>query len=153
VCIRGALLAGAGHARMNTLAYAAWRWGEAKMDAARLEAYRKGWRMRRAEEDQAEHERWQLAMVSARQVAERLRCRWGASEVYLFGSVARRARGQGWVGVDADIDIAVSGVDPVRYFAVLADVDAVASVPVDLILVEDCSPGLRASIQRDGLSV
>jgi predicted nucleotidyltransferase len=77
----------------------------------------------------------------------------GASEVYLFGSVARRARGQGWVGVDADIDIAVSGVDPVRYFAVLADVDAVASVPVDLILVEDCSPGLRASIQRDGLSV
>lgn len=52
------------------------------MDPARREAYREGWRRRRAEADQAEEERWQKAMISAGQIGDRLRGKWGAAEVY-----------------------------------------------------------------------
>lgn len=92
-------------------------------------------------------------MLSVGQVADRLRCRWGASEVYLFGSVARRASGHGRVRPDSDIDIAVCGVDPTSYFAVLADIDAIPPLPVDLVLMEDCSTGLLEAIRRDSVRV
>jgi predicted nucleotidyltransferase len=66
----------------------------------------------------------------------------GASHVYLFGS---RARDQ--ARCDSDIDLAVAGVDPSLYFQILGQLDQLASVPVDLVLLDDGSR-FAAHIQR-----
>jgi len=121
------------------------------MEISDLESYKEGWRQRRIAEELAERERLHQWQDAARQIAERLRTKWGAKEVYLFGSVARGAHGSGRVYKDSDLDIAVSGTDSTMYFEILSDLEKLSPTQVDLILIEDASPGLVDSIRRDGI--
>lgn len=59
----------------------------------------------------------------------------GAAEVYLLGSWGtERQRNQ------SDLDLAVSGLAPERFFAVLAGLAELTDIPVDLIDLDRRSP-------------
>jgi len=59
----------------------------------------------------------------------------GAREVYLFGSLAKGRERPG-----SDIDLAVSGLPPERFFRALGRVMEAVNVRVDLIDLDDDNP-------------
>ncbi|MFG0329895.1 MAG: nucleotidyltransferase domain-containing protein [Phycisphaerales bacterium] len=69
--------------------------------------------------------------IAARAAATILR-EEGAREVYLFGSVAR-----GDEVADSDLDLAVEGLDPRRFFFALARAADAAGRPVDLVDLDE----------------
>ena len=76
--------------------------------------------------------------------ADRLRAaaalllRLGATEVFLFGSAARNE-----LRPDSDIDIAVRGLPPARFFAAASKATDALGRPVDLMDLDDPSPTAR----------
>ena len=72
--------------------------------------------------------------------------RYGAAAVWLFGSSAaphRRGR---------DLDLAVEGVAPARFFQFVGDLMLSLSRPVDVVALEKRSK-LSALIRRDGIPI
>jgi uncharacterized protein len=61
--------------------------------------------------------------------------RHGAKAVYLFGSQATAA-----VRGDSDVDIAVQGLPPQRFFRAMADAQAVLDRVLDLVDLDEPSP-------------
>ena len=87
-------------------------------------------------------------MISGRDKATiaSLARRYGAATVWLFGSSAdRRRHGR-------DLDLAVEGVAPVRFFQFVGDLMLSLSKPVDVIALEKRSK-LSALIRRDGIPI
>jgi predicted nucleotidyltransferase len=62
----------------------------------------------------------------------------GASEVFVFGSAARNA-----LRPDSDVDIAVRGLPPTRYFAAVSKATDVLGRSVDLVDLDDPTPTVR----------
>jgi len=56
----------------------------------------------------------------------------GAAEVYLFGSCA-----QGKARSDSDLDLAVRGLAPERFFRAMGQVSLAVSRPIDLIDLDE----------------
>ena len=72
--------------------------------------------------------------------------RYGAATVWLFGSSAdRRQRGR-------DVDLAVEGVAPARFFQFVGELMLALSQPVDVVALEKRSK-LNALIRRDGIPI
>ena len=72
--------------------------------------------------------------------------RYGAATVWLFGSNAHgRTRGR-------DLDLAVEGVAPARFFQFVGDLMLSLSQPVDVVALEKRSK-LGALIRRDGIPI
>jgi predicted nucleotidyltransferase len=72
--------------------------------------------------------------------------RYGAAAVWLFGSSADpRRRGR-------DLDLAVEGVAPARFFQFVGDLMLSLSQPVDVVALEKPSK-LSALIRRDGIRI
>jgi len=87
-------------------------------------------------------------MVSARDKATitALARRYGAATVWLFGSSAEgRRRGR-------DLDLAVEGVPPARFFQFVGDLMLSLSKPVDVVALGKRSK-LSALIRRDGIPI
>jgi predicted nucleotidyltransferase len=82
-------------------------------------------------------------MALARQAAAHLYAQ-GASSVWLFGSLAR-GRPQ---DDRSDIDLAVEGLPPDRYYRLVSELDHLVHCPVDLVEFENASPRLRAQIEN-----
>ena len=74
--------------------------------------------------------------------------RFGAGRVWLFGSLA-------WGEPDgtADLDLAVEGLPPERYFPALNALLDAAPGAVDLVRLEEAPAGLRERILREGTVV
>lgn len=66
----------------------------------------------------------------------------------LFGSLA-----EGRAGPASDVDLAVEGIRPDRYFACLADLMALFGAPVDLVRLEEASPSLRDRVDAMGIAL
>lgn len=64
--------------------------------------------------------------------------RFGASEVYLFGSAAR-----GTMRMHSDIDFAVVGLPPQFFFQAMGEASRVAGWPVDMVDLERSDPFTR----------
>ena len=79
------------------------------------------------------------------EAVELLRAHHGVERVVLFGSLAT-----GEVNSNSDVDLAVEGLAPARYFAALADLMALFRGPVDLVRIEDAPPSLRHRIESEG---
>ena len=79
------------------------------------------------------------------EVGRVLRTRYGAERIWLFGSLA-----VGNVSPSSDLDIAATGVDPVRLFDAIADISALIESDVDLVLWERASESLRKRILEEG---
>lgn len=62
----------------------------------------------------------------------------GADEVFLFGSAARHELRPG-----SDVDIAVRGLPPARFFAAASKVTDALGRPVDLVDLDDPTPTVR----------
>ena len=87
-------------------------------------------------------------MVSARDKATiaALARRYGAAKVWLFGSNAEpRRRGR-------DLDLAVEGVAPARFFQFVGDLMLSLSQPLDVVALDRPSK-LGSLIRRDGIAI
>jgi predicted nucleotidyltransferase len=72
--------------------------------------------------------------------------RYGAASVWLFGSSAdRRKQGR-------DLDLAVEGVGPARFFQFVGELMLSLSQPVDVVALEKRSK-LTALIRREGIQI
>ena len=80
-------------------------------------------------------------LVLARDAVVRL----GARRVWVFGSLAT-----GSMTETSDVDMAVQGLAPERYFEALAELMTVFGAPVDLVRIEEASESLRERILAEG---
>ena len=79
--------------------------------------------------------------------AETLRREFGASEIFVFGSLARHEGFTLW----SDIDLAVRGIPPSRFFEAVGAVTGLsAEFKIDLIDLDSCTPAMRLSIETRG---
>jgi predicted nucleotidyltransferase len=87
-------------------------------------------------------------MLSARDktIIATLARRYGAAAVWLFGSSAEEGRR------GRDLDLAVEGVAPARFFQFVGDLMLSLSQPVDVVALEKRSK-LSTLIRRDGIPI
>ena len=108
-----------------------------------IEAWRERLHRETAELDRALAE----ARARAKDCAALLAGKFGASEVYLIGSVA----GAGRFHERSDIDLCARGLDSRRYFQALSEAAEIAGRDVDLILLEEAPPELALRTEREGV--
>lgn len=107
-------------------------------------------RRRRTSVDPRAQERWQQAQQLAREAARRLREEFGARRVVLFGSAVEQSSFTKW----SDVDLAVWGVPPERFYAAVAAVTGLCvDIHVDLMDAEQCSESLKETIEREGVGL
>ena len=91
--------------------------------------------------------RWEQAWNLAQDIAFRLKTRYNAKKVIVFGSLLHR---KGFRG-DSDIDIAVSGIPPRQFFRAVYDIAlGEEDFDIDIVDVEDCKPYIRQAIEVEG---
>lgn len=71
----------------------------------------------------------------------------GVSSVWVFGSVAKGRS----LDFRSDIDLAVTGLDPLKFLRVGAQLEELLDFPVDLVEMERASAALRAQIEEHGI--
>ncbi len=70
----------------------------------------------------------------------------GAEAVYVFGSVA-----EGPIGPDSDVDLAVTGLPPAKFFQVMGQTMLMLPRPLDLVDLDVDTPFTRYLKQRGRL--
>jgi uncharacterized protein len=116
-------------------------WDDATVEGARRQLLRR-WEA----EEGARRERLERLRQEARRCADVLASQFGARRVVLFGSVAT-----GLAGARSDLDLAVEGLQPDRYFEVLGRLAETTPVPVDLVLLEEAPESLVERLAREGV--
>lgn len=69
----------------------------------------------------------------------------GCKEVFLFGSLS-----DGTFNELSDIDLAVSGISPRKYFKAVAALSSIAKWKVDLVALDYISEKLKERIRKEG---
>lgn len=91
------------------------------------------------------------ALDLARVAAELLRHEYGVERVLLFGSMACPERP---ISLSSDVDLAVSGLSPERYFTAVGRLQGLdADIAVDLLRIEDLPDRLRVIVEQDGVEL
>lgn len=121
----------------------------ARLDGSPFATYILAIRARERRAAVVREERRAEALSEARRVAAMLRERFGATEVFAFGSIVDT----GPFDDRSDIDLAASGIAVAEYFRAWADAAALASRELDLIDLDTCSQRLRAEALRAGLAL
>jgi uncharacterized protein len=115
-----------------------------------MEAYRSTARQRAAQQQRRLVLRRQRAWAIARQAADLLRSEYGADRVIAFGSLVRSEL----FHPRSDIDLAVWGMDTKHHYRAVGRLLALdPEFEVDLILGEEASAPLLATILREGRDV
>lgn len=115
-----------------------------------LERYRETLRQRDREAREWQEKAHRRARQDARHAAALLKSEFGASRVFLFGSVAQEEH----LSPHSDIDLAVEGLPPENYYEAVARVQSVTSGPsVDLVRLDRCSDSLRRKIKDTGIEL
>ena len=87
------------------------------------------------------------AHLVARKAAKLLKTEFGAKEVILFGSLARRVGFTRW----SDIDLASRGIPSEIYLKAMDTVLYLSpEFKIDLVELETCSPAMLKSIEEEG---
>lgn len=90
------------------------------------------------------------ALSAARKAAKLLKTEFGAKEVILFGSLARRVSFTLW----SDIDLASRGIPSDQYLKAMDTVLYLSrEFKIDLVELETCPPALLKSIETEGKSL
>jgi len=116
------------------------------MVAAEVAEYKRDWRERATREAARRCELASRARVEARHVAHVLVREFGASRVYLFGSLAQ----EGQFHERSDVDLAVEGLAPERFFKAWAAAGACSDVPIELVDLDEVGEPMRALILQYG---
>jgi predicted nucleotidyltransferase len=114
-----------------------------------FEEYIEAWRGRLERQVSEQQMRARHLRKVAMICAQRLIQDFGASKVYLFGSLLKDDR----VHDRSDIDLAVEGLEGSLYFKALRDVWKLLPVGVelDLVLLESSWPGLADWVKTEGV--
>ncbi|QLQ05993.1 MAG: nucleotidyltransferase domain-containing protein [Anaerolineae bacterium] len=116
----------------------------------RMHAYREGARRRHAQQKHQIDVRRRRAWVVARETAKLLRTKYGATQVFVFGSLAHGH----WFGSRSDIDVAAVGIAPEAYWQAWRDLDQIDhSLKIDLIALESAPDSLRRQIAEEGVEL
>jgi len=87
------------------------------------------------------------ASLTAHKAAELLRTEFGAKEILVFGSLARRKGFTPW----SDIDIAARGIPALRFFEAVGAVTGLsAEFKIDLVDLETCTSSMKEMIETEG---
>jgi len=87
------------------------------------------------------------ANLAARKAARILKTEFGAEEVILFGSLARRVGFTQW----SDIDLASRGIPSGQYLTAMDTVLHLSpEFKIDLVELETCPPAMLKSIENEG---
>ncbi|MEW6273693.1 MAG: nucleotidyltransferase domain-containing protein [Bacillota bacterium] len=113
--------------------------------------YVDGWRAGLARKKKQMDAGARQALNAARSLAGLLAAEPGVRRVWLFGSLALYLKGLRKFTATSDIDLAVEGLPPERFFPVLSLLDQNSPRQVDLVDLADCSPFLRRCILERGL--
>ena len=89
------------------------------------------------------------AQADAHRIAAFLRTE-GARRVIGFGSVFAPDRR---LTPDSDLDVAVEGLPPGRYFSALAEAREMTAFPLDLLSLETALDYMRESVRKEGVSL
>ena len=111
------------------------------------DSYIEAWRERLRRETDELDRGLAEARAKAKECAAMLAEKFGASEVYLIGSVAGTRR----FHERSDIDLCVRGLDSRRYLQALSEAADIAGRDVDLILLEEAPPELFLRAKREGV--
>jgi predicted nucleotidyltransferase len=104
-------------------------------------------RRRRAKNAAEIAKRRRRAHAVARKAAKLLHEEFGATEVILYGSLARRVGFTRW----SDIDLASRGIPSEKFYAAMDTVLHLnPEFKIDLVEIETCPPALLKSIESDG---
>jgi predicted nucleotidyltransferase len=115
---------------------------------SQLKIYRATARKREVELRKQIEARRQRAWVVARQAAEILKKKYGASRVVVFGSLLHPTR----YHLGSDIDLAVWDIrDYFRAVSCLMDIDP--EFEFDLVPFEDARPGILTAIRQEGMDL
>lgn len=104
-------------------------------------------RERRRQADLDESYRAKRALAA--RMAEILRSEFGARRVLLIGSLTDRAR----FHEGSDIDLAVEGVAPERFWQAWGRLEEITGDAFDLVTLETCTPALRARVEVEGVAL
>lgn len=110
--------------------------------------YVAAWKRRLAAERAAGERRREEAWEVARRAARLLVDEFGVRRVVAFGSLV-----WGRFRRDSDIDLAVEGLPPGRFFHADFRLASELSVPIDLKPLADCPPHLRRRIEEEGVEL
>jgi predicted nucleotidyltransferase len=116
------------------------------MTEVEVAEYRKFWRERAAREAARQRELASQARAEAIRVAEVLVRDFGATRVYLFGSLLQEGR----FHERSDVDLAVEGIAPERFFKTWAAVGADVRVPIELVDIDEVGETMRELILEHG---
>ena len=120
-----------------------------RMDDRDFGGYVDAWRERLATQE-GERQVWAQYLREVAQACARLLVLdFGASKVYLFGSLLE----EGVVHDRSDIDLAVEGLEGGSYFEALSEVWKLlpAGIELDLVLLERAWPGLAERVKTEGV--
>jgi len=111
--------------------------------------YIEAWQERLAKQEREKQQRVQHLRQVAQACARRLVQNFGASRVYLFGSLLE----EGLVHDRSDIDLAVEGLDGRLYLKALHDLWELlpAGIELDLVLLERAWPSLVERVKTEGV--
>lgn len=123
-----------------------------ELSTVELKAYRPWQALEDYQGDPVVAERRERSWKIARAAADLLRTRYGANRVVVFGSLARQIPFTPW----SDIDMAVWGIAPEKYFSAAGaamDIGLDSGIKVDIIDPENCSKKFLADIKLNGIEV
>ena len=104
-------------------------------------------RKRRAKLSAEIGSRRKRALLAARKATKLLKSEFGATEVILFGSLARRVGFTLW----SDIDLASRGIPSEKYLTAMDTVLYLdAEFKINLVELETCPPALLKSMEEEG---
>lgn len=116
------------------------------MTEVEVAEYRKFWRERAARGAARRRELASQARAEAIRAAEVLVRDFGARRVYLFGSLLQEGR----FHERSDVDLAVEGIAPERFFKTWAAVGADVRVPIELVDIDEVGETMRELILEHG---
>ena len=115
-----------------------------------MDTYRAAARRRQEQERRELAQREQRAWELARRAAALLREQFGATRVWVFGSLVKKGCFTPW----SDVDVAAWGIRPEDTFrAIGAVMDIDAEIEVNLVDVNTCRPEFLVSIEREGIEL
>lgn len=112
-----------------------------------FEPYIRAWQKRFKERRQEKAELARKARREALAIAEMLADRFEVEAVYLIGSALDDER----FDETSDLDLAVRGLNPLRYWEAMAVAEELTRLPFDLIDLGTAGESMRHRVEEEGL--
>lgn len=93
--------------------------------------------------------RYKYAWEIAKKASSILKQEYFATEVIVFGSLLHKEL----FSLTSDIDLAVNGIPPDRFFHAFYKVAFLEDIKVEIVDIEECKDYIRESIKKEGVKL